>query len=309
MQSFLRSCSLIGCVLLPTIAGGTEPLSSVVQARQVVVTRGKEPVLRYVFQDDEVRRPYFTALHAPGGREVTRRQPPREGIDPTDHATMHPGAWLAFGELGGADFWRNKGHVQHVEFVAKPAVEASVCRFKVRNEYRSDGRTVCQEQASYTLRIHDNGYLLEWDSTFSGSELFAFGDQEEMGLGIRLATPLCVKGGSGAITTSEGKRNEAEAWGTQAQWCDYSGTIDGQRVGILVIPHDDNFRPSWLHVRDYGLLVANPFGRQALTRGTPSRVEVQAGQTLRLRFGLWWYGLDQDQPLDPGGVRSVYHGL
>ena len=53
-----------------------------------------------------------------------------------------------------------------------------------------------------------------------------------------------------------------------------------------LMDHPENFRPSWLHVRDYGLLVANPFGRKAFTGGEASRVEVAAKEPFRLRFGV-----------------------
>ena len=52
------------------------------------------------------------------------------------------------------------------------------------------------------------------------------------------------------------------------------------------MPHPENFRRSWFHARDYGLLVANPFGRNAFTGGEKSRIVVKEGETLRLRFGV-----------------------
>jgi hypothetical protein len=302
-----RSWIFMALGLCSATAVGEETLRVVSEPKQVVITHGERPVARYVFADKVTLRPYFTALHAPGGQEVTRRHPPREGIDATDHATMHPGVWLAFGDLGGGDFWRNKGRVEHAEFLTEPHVKDNVVRFTVLNRYRDQDRLVCQEQASYTLRVLGDGYLLDWDSTFSGSTPFVFGDQEEMGLGIRMATPLCVKGGAGTITTSAGRRNEKQVWGTHARWCDYSGIIDGQRVGTLLIPHAENFRPSWLHVRDYGLAVANPFGRKALSGGEESRLEIKPGQTLRLRYGLWWYSAARDEKPDVDAIVDEYH--
>jgi hypothetical protein len=100
-----------------------------------------------------------------------------------------------------------------------------------------------------------------------------------MGLGVRVATDLTVTHG-GVITSSDGRKNEEEVWGRQADWCDYAG----RGVGILLMPDPRNFRRSWFHARDYGLLVANPFGRRAFTKGEPSRVVVKRGETLSLRF-------------------------
>ena len=52
------------------------------------------------------------------------------------------------------------------------------------------------------------------------------------------------------------------------------------------MPDPENVRRAWFHARDYGVLVANPFGRRAFTRGEESRVVVKAGETFRLRFGV-----------------------
>src|SRR5688500_3077811 len=66
-------------------------------------------IATYVPGDEVTHRPYFANLKTRvGGVPVTRNHPP-SGNDPTDHATMHPGVWMAFADLGGRDFWRNKG--------------------------------------------------------------------------------------------------------------------------------------------------------------------------------------------------------
>jgi len=59
-----------------------------------------------------------------------------------------------------------------------------------------------------------------------------------------------------------------------------------------------NFRSSWWHNRDYGLMVANPFGRSSMKQGELSRVEVKRGGTLRLRFGLLLHAASPDQDAD-----------
>jgi len=52
--------------------------------------------------------------------------------------------------------------------------------------------------------------------------------------------------------------------------------------------HPEDFPRSWFHVRDYGLLVANPFGRAAFG-GPKSEVRVEPSVLLRLRFGILVY--------------------
>ena len=112
-----------------------------------------------------------------------------------------------------------------------------------------------------------------------------FGDQEEMGFGVRVATPLSVKQG-GRILNADGDRDERQVRGKPSDWCDYSGTTAGRLAGVTLMTDPGNFRRSWFHARDYGLLVANPFGRKALTKGPESRVTVKRGETFRMGFGV-----------------------
>ena len=90
----------------------------------------------------------------------------------------------------------------------------------------------------------------------------------------------------GRIVNSDGLRDEKQVWGTTADWCDYRGTVGGAEVGVALMSDPRNVRRPWFHARDYGLLVANPFGRRAFTKGEESRIVVKAGETFRLRFGV-----------------------
>ena len=62
--------------------------------------------------------------------------------------------------------------------------------------------------------------------------------------------------------------------------------VNGVRAGVRVVPDPDNFRASWWHNRDYGLMVANPFGRAAMKRGERSVVAVKKGETVRLGISM-----------------------
>jgi hypothetical protein len=270
------------------------------------ITIGGQPIAEYVFKDDEVRRPYFRHLRTRSGVQVTRNHPPVKGQDLDDHPTMHPGLWLAFGDLDGADFWRNKERVRHVRFLEQPKGGAGIGSFTVRNIYEADGQPICTEECEITVAVQPDGYLLDWASTFRSEQSgFTFGDQEEMGLGIRVATPLAVVKG-GTITDSVGRNNGEQVWGKQADWCEYSGTLNGRHVGIVLLPHPKNFRRSWFHARDYGLLVANPFGRNAFTKGEKSQTSVDEGDDFRLRFGVLVYGVPEGETSDIAAAYRNY---
>ena len=271
-------------------AVGESPVAFESRDGSLQITIGGRQIADYVYNDDVVRRPYFRHLRTLSGTPVTRNHPPIAGQDSDDHATMHPGLWLAFGDIDGADVWRNQARVRHVRFVEKPEGQAGRGSFAVENVYEDDGRIICTERCEITIHVRPAGYRLDWTSTFRSEQDFTFGDQEEMGLGVRMATPFTVMNG-GRITDSEGRQNEPQVWGKQASWCEYSGTSDGQRIGVVLMPHPQNFRPSWFHARDYGLLVANAFGRNAFTMGEKSRVTVNAGDEFQLRFGVLVYGV------------------
>jgi hypothetical protein len=254
------------------------------------VTIGGRPFARYIFGTQAITRPFFESIHAPNGTQVSRNNPPVEGVDLADHPTYHPGLWLAFGDLSRADSWRNKDRIRHAGFVEEPQGGLGRGSFAVLNRHEKAGTVIGEETCRITILVRPAGHLIVWDSVFRpvGGEL-AFGDQEEMGLGLRVATPLAVVRG-GRITDSEGRVNEAQVWGRQADWCAYGGEIDGKRAGVLLMPDPGNFRLSWFHARDYGLLEANPFGRNAFTKGEKSRVIIKDGDTLRLRFGVLIWG-------------------
>jgi hypothetical protein len=254
---------------------------------RVLITDGGRSVATYVFRDDKILRPYFANVHAPGEIQVTRNHPPVPGVDAMDHDTMHPGVWLAFGDLSGQDFWRNKARIVHERFVEPPAIRDERVSFIAENRFQAaDGREICKQTSRLTLAASPAGYLLIWEATFrSEHRAIVFGDQEEMGLGIRVATPIAVKQG-GSILDALGRRNERQVWGNAAHWCDYSGAIAGRHAGITTMCDPGNFRPSWHHARDYGALVVNPFGQHAFGKGPASRVVVKPGESFRLRYGV-----------------------
>jgi hypothetical protein len=282
----LTTCMVTAC-LLARVATGSEPAVDLVQEQdKVTVKVGDAAVATYCHADPAVLRPYFAQVAAPGGIQVTRNQPPIEGKDPTDHPQYHPGIWLAFGDLGGGDFWRNRDRVIHETFVEPLTGGRGEGTFAVRNRYeRANGTLVCRELCRYRFLVRPSGYLLLWDSTFSADKEFFFGDQEEMGLGVRVAGPLAVVGG-GKMCNSHGQSDPARIWGKTADWCDYSGVIDGRRVGLMLMAAPANAHPSWFHARDYGLLVANLFGRKAFTQGEPRKIVIRPGESFRVRYGI-----------------------
>jgi hypothetical protein len=277
------------------------------------VSLGGQAVLTYVTEDKKITRPFFHSLKATDGTQVSRNHPPQSG-DLTDHDLFHPGLWLAFGDLSGHDTWRLNDAVVHkrisdpsLSTVVKDGAPCSTYKFTANNSYiTKDKEEYARESSLFSFTPRQGGWLLSMDITFRAlDDALTFGDQEEMGLGVRLATPLIVKNG-GTILNSQGGKDEKGCWGKAAAWCDYSGVIAKKRYGILMMPHPENFKPSSFHVRDYGLMVANPFAEQAFGRGKAAKTLVKPGESLRLRCGVLVYGLADEKPINAGAELENY---
>ena len=304
-----RTCLQV-VALLVLMAVGSAAGALVVGFREeqgeLHVLVGEEVIAVYVTEDAVITRPFFAHLRAPGGPQLTRNHPPLAG-DSDDHSKMHPGLWLAFGDINGNDYWRLKAPVRHDGFAQEPWGEEGRGGFTVRNIYRSaeGDDIVCTERCRVTFLVRPSGVLVLWDSVLNGDDA-CFGDQEEMGLGVRLATPIAEKSESGGrVLDSEGRQSAGDVWGKQAAWCDYSGEMDGRRSGITLMSHPENFRQCWWHARDYGLLLANPFGRAAFTASPASEVWVREGEPLRLRFGVLLHSTPGDD-CDPAAAYADY---
>jgi hypothetical protein len=273
-------------------------------ADRLVIAHSGQPVGEFVFRDERILRPCFANVHAPGGMKATRNHPPVAGVDATDHDTMHPGLWLAFGDISGADFWRNKGRIEHVRFIEAPSVAKARLSFATECRLRTpEGRTLCSLTNRLAIEARTNAWLITWDATFRSDDgEFSFGDQEEMGFGARVATAFTEKNG-GRITSSRGLKTAKGTWGQPAEWCDYAGTVKGMPMGITLLTAPANFRPSWWHNRDYGVFVANPFGRAAMKQGEKSVVTVKRGENFHLRFGA---AIHAGAGFDPAEIYRVF---
>ena len=265
---------------------------------QVVITANGHPLATYYYADPKITRPFLAHVHAPGGIQVTRNHPPQAG-EPSDHAEYHPGIFLAFGDISGHDYWRLNAKVVHDGFQQLPKSAGNRGSFVVRNRYLStDGqKTICIETCKLTFHALSDAYRIDWESQFSSADGdFYFGDQEEMGLGVRVASAIRENGGNGRLLNSEGLETAARTWGQAAAWCDYAGTIGGEHVGVAIMAAPYNARPSWWHSRDYGVFVANLFGRQAMRQGPQSRLEMQRGDTFRLGYGILLHASRETRP-------------
>ena len=256
----------------------------------------------YVWSDPKTTRPYFKQIKALGGEvQVTRNHPPQEG-DFDDHETYHPGIWWGFGDVGGNDYWRMKAKIIGGQFTEEPIATANAASFAVRNKLLTNkgDETFSEQTCRYQFLRRDLGVLMICQSEFRRKQSdFWLGDQEEMGLAFRVATPLTAKKG-GVMQDSAGRTDRKEIRTNQSDWCDYSGKIANQHAGILLMNDPRNFRKPWWHAVDTGLLVANPLGESELHGNGKKRenVLVKKGKPFRLRYGCLVHLHDSAEKFD-----------
>ncbi len=259
----------------------------------------------YVWDDPATTRPYFKEIHAAGSEvQITRNHPPGPG-DFDDHQTYHPGLWWGFGDVGGNDYWRMKARIIGGDFIGEPIGGEDRGFFAVRNRLlvNDSDETFCEQISHYVILQRPQGILILCEIALRrDSGDFWLGDQEEMGLALRVATPMAKASQKGGrILNSIGSVNLEEIRTRQSDWCDYSGPVAGKHGGMLVMNDPDNFRRPWWHAVDTGLLVANPLGESELNGRGKQRenVLVRAGEPFRLRYGVLVHLEDDAASFDP----------
>lgn len=255
-------------------------------------------------------RPIFWPIKAPGNIPLTRAWP-LDKSNPKE-ATDHPhqkSVWFCHGDVipegielkhkikgvEGVDFWSEAvGHGDIVcTFVGGPTNSKDAVHVKTRNEWRTaDGVKIMDETRNISFHNLGKARLIILDIDLHASVCkITFGDTKEGSMGIRINEEItAAKNGNGKIQNAEGKVGEKECWGKVSAWCDYSGPVDGKVVGLALLSDPKNAYPACWHARGYGLMAANPFGRNKSgfpeMKGRTDLVRLAKGDHLHLRYGV-----------------------
>lgn len=305
MKRFFGAMAVL-LVAIPTVSA-QQPVQIKTSKDAIEFYVGKELVTRYLIAPTYAK-PIFWPVNAPGAVPLTRNYPPPEG-----QATDHPhqkSAWFCHGDIipegikleskikgvAGVDFWSEaKGHGKMVcTFVGEPRIQGDAASVVTKNEWRTaEGTKILDETRTIHLYAGSGARLIVVTSDLHASVCpITFGDTKEGAFGIRINDVINAgKTGKGKIQNAEGKIGEKDCWGQISNWCDYSGPIDGKQVGLAVLADPKNAHPTCWHVRGYGLMAANPFGREKhakfpAMKGKNELVRLDKGQHLQLRYGM-----------------------
>ena len=252
-------------------------------------------------------RPYFFPVLGPNGREVTRGETSDISKDHVHHRSLY----VAYGEVNDVDLWgegSNSGRVVPQGFTQKQG-GAVVSRLYTQNSWQTQvGEVLMTDVQNYRIyNLPEDAAILDLDLSFIASVGDVhFGDTKEGGIiSIRVHPSMNASDG-GKMENAFGGINEAETWGKRANWCDYSGVVDGTPVGIAVFDHIVNPRyPTYWHVRNYGLMGSNIFGGSSFERD-PSKdgsYTLKQGEEMHFRFRVLIHAGDANV----GKVAQKYH--
>lgn len=286
-------------------------------AAQVKITPGPEKVTIAIdgkpFGDfyvagEMVTKPYLWPLRAATGTVVTRYWP-MEVVDDEKNAKLdhqhQRGMWFAHDNVNGIDFWNNEAKAIPP---TKPNAYSSPKLGRITlvklGEIKSgkdkgtlaatfdwkdlQGHKLLTESRVMTFYGDKDDRRFDVDITLTAADQpVTFGDGKDGAFGIRMRPVLQEDTGTGHITNADGLTTEKEVWGKPSNWCDYSGTIGSEKVGITILDNPANPRhPVRWHVRAYGLFAANPFGLSVFTndKSQNGATTIQPGQSLRYRY-------------------------
>jgi hypothetical protein len=247
-----------------------------------------EDFTSYVFAGPDCpARPYLYPVLGPNGVPLTRAIEKR-GTPGYDHA-HHRSIWVAHGLVNGTDNWSEElGHGRTVhegftEVVSGPvtgwAREQCTWTTAFGATILDETRTIGFYAQPHPARCVDVRFTLR-----TGHDAVLFGDTKEGGL-LSVRVNPAMNAPVGTITNSYGGVNEDETWGKRASWCDYSGVIDGTAAGIAIFDHPSNYGyPVYWHVRNYGLMTANPFGLTYFESGSGKRGDWVLGANSEVTF-------------------------
>lgn len=229
-----------------------------------------------------LKRPFLYPVIGPSGKTLTRMGHPQ---DPTGHS-HHNSVWLSHTKVNDVDFWgdKGKGRIVHQTLEKLTDTDAS-CSATTLNAWidEPNQKPLLLERRRITVQpLENNEWMLIIDSQFEAKVDVVFGKTPFGFLGTRMAKTIGVRDGGGRILNSEGGVNEKGVFWKPAKWMEYSGpTVNEKTIeGIVILDHPKNpNHPSAFHVRDDGWMGAS------FSFADP--VKLAAGETLRLRYGLY----------------------
>jgi len=260
----------------------------------------------------ETAKPFLWPLRAASGTVVTRRFPLEDAPGDSKDHPQHRGLMFGHADLNGYNYWANesfnpgkKGKIvlQKVLRVEsgpqKGAIDAVFAWLDPK------GETLLTDTRKMTFYAHPKLRTMDFDIVVKAVQPVKFGDTHEGSFGVRVAAwleepaPAYVPSGArgekrpaepkrtGLISDAEGRQTEEKVRGKRANWADFSGQFQAEKLGIAIFDHPTNPRhPTYWHTRGYGMFAANIFGVSDFEndKTRDGSLALKPGEELRFRY-------------------------
>lgn len=240
----------------------------------------------------EAAKPFLAPLTSASGKIVTRRFPMQTIPGESRDHLHHRGLWFTYNDVNGIRFWENDpsytrpnlGRVTVRSTSWKDGANSGTLT-AVMDWRDPAGKTLLVENRDMIFRPDGDLRTIDFLVTLTAAIDVTLGDTKEGAFAIRLAEEFTERRG-GKIVNAEGLTGMVNTWGKRSAWVDYTGVIDGERLGVAIFDHPSNRRyPAYWHVRDYGLFSLNPFGQSAFNPDLDDNItKLPAGQKLSFRW-------------------------
>jgi hypothetical protein len=204
-------------------------------------------------------RPFFYPLIGPSGSALTRMGHP--GAANHDH---HRSIWFAHNKVLGIDFWADtsKAFIRQKHWLCyQDGNDEAALAVALGWHDGHDPKELLEQELIVGVRPGPGGEtVVELQATFRPTgESLEFGKTNFGFLAVRVAKSISEHFGGGKLTNSAGKEHEAEIFGKEARWVDYSGPVPtGAVEGITYFDHPSNpGHPVKWHVREDGWMGAS----------------------------------------------------
>ena len=275
-----------------------------INSGQIAIAVNGQPFSDFYFGANDPK-PFLAPLRTTGGLVVTRKYPMQNVEGESRDHQHHRGLFIGYGEINGLNFWENEFKYQsNAPKNFDPAKNGRIVLRKL-DEVKSgkksgaiqatfdwvgpDGAPILEEKRTMTFYASpEDERVFDFDFTLTAKKTAQFADTKEGFFAIRLADSMTEKNG-GLMTNSDGAQTEKSVWGKRANWVDYDGAVEGQKVGIAIFDHPGNYNhPERWHSRAYGLFAVNPFGLKDFEPNAEGKGDyvMKAGDQLRFRYRI-----------------------
>lgn len=267
--------------------------------RKVDILAGGKLITSFCWPEN-VYKPVFYPVYTLSGTEVTRGFPLNPRAGERDDHIHQVGIWFNYGNVNGIDFWgngsqgyksENGGEIKLVKIENIKGGKGEGSMSILASWQDPSGKELLSEKTEFNFFARGNYYIIDRITILTAQDSdVTMKDTKEGMYAIRVARQLELPskedvflldqsgkpgsekasenvGVTGNYRSSEGIEGDA-VWGTRARWMNLSGTINDEKISIVICDHPDNISyPTYWHARGYGLFSANPLGAVDFTKG------------------------------------------